>query len=80
MQNKMDNPEAIDMMVRAIADIQSLRSEVARLKPKADAYDSISIILNLLPKPSQGYGEDLVWRLQKRIKELQEVPNDAKPV
>ena len=72
------NKEAVEMMQRAIHDIEDLRRRVAQLAPKADAYDKLAIVLELLPKPSVGYGEDLVWILQKRIKELQENPVDAK--
>lgn len=78
--SNMSNKEAIEMMQRSMHEIQDLRARVATLAPKADAYDKLAIVLELLPKPSVGYGEDLVWRFQKRIKELQEVPADAKPL
>ncbi|HEX8400485.1 MAG TPA: hypothetical protein VF628_02150 [Allosphingosinicella sp.] len=48
-----------------------LRNQVAALAPQAEAYVLISKILNLLPQPSQGYGEDIIWRLKKEIAELQ---------
>lgn len=70
----MENKEAVEMMSRCAAEITQLRAEIDRLSPRAAAYDSISDILRLLPKPSQGYGEDLLWNLRKRIKELQPGP------
>ncbi len=72
----MSDQEAIQMMKRASHEIKSLRAQIENLQPKADAYDSIRQILHLLPKPSQGYGEDVAWLLDKRIKEL----IDASPV
>ncbi len=73
----MDNKEAIEMMNRCMGEITSLRIINSELRPKADAYDNLAIVLNLLPKASQGYGEDLVWRLKKKIEELQ--ANEIKP-
>lgn len=64
------NAEAIQMMNRCKQEIGGLRAEIDRLRPKADAYDNLAIVLNLLPKCSQGAGEDLVWTLDKRIREL----------
>lgn len=74
------NQEAIQMMNRSIHEIEELRRRIDVLAPKADAYDKLSIVLDLLPKPSMGYGQDLVYILKNRIKELQEVPVDAKPL
>lgn len=66
----MHTNEAIEMMNRCKHEIVDLRAQIATLKPKADAYDNLGIVLRLLPQPSQGYGEDMVWRLEKRIGEL----------
>lgn len=76
MPNYPDMPgqEAVQMMKRCSSEIKDLHALVARLQPKADAYDNISIVLGLLPRPSQGYGEDLAWMLDKRIAEM------AKPI
>lgn len=67
----MTNTEAIEMMMRCKEEILSLRRTIDRLTPKADAYDQMSKVLNLLPERSQGMGVDLAWSLQKRIEELQ---------
>ncbi|MDE2022101.1 MAG: hypothetical protein KGI71_04320 [Patescibacteria group bacterium] len=66
----MDDREAKEMMQRSIAEIEMLRREVGQLRPQAEAYQAITQILSLLPQKSQGYGEDLVWKLRKRIEEL----------
>lgn len=70
MQDKIENREAIEMMNRCKQEIIKLRDEINRLRPKAEAYESIFLILRLLPQPSIGMGEDLVWILNKRIQEL----------
>ena len=72
MSDTMDNREALQMMARCREEIQSLRAQIARLKPKADAYDNLAIVLNLLPRQSVGMSEDLVWVLDKRMRELKD--------
>lgn len=66
----MNDQEAIQMMKRASAEIKDLRAQIDRLTPKAHAYDSLSAVLRLLPQPSQGYGEDVAYMLDRRIKEM----------
>lgn len=63
----MTPTDTIQMMERCAAEIQGLRAQIERLTPKAEAYDSIRLILGLLPAPSQAYGEDLAWMLRKAI-------------
>lgn len=70
MSEDISNKEAIDMMLRCKNEILGLKATIARLKPKADAYDNIAIVLRLLPQPGIGMGEDVVWILDKRIREL----------
>lgn len=70
MAPEISNAEAIQMMNRCKAEILSLRAVISRLEPKADAYDNLVRVLRLLPQPSVGMGEDLVWILDQRIREL----------
>jgi len=70
----MSNQEAIQFMQRCKHEIQELKATINHLRPQAEAYNAIRSILGLLPQPSIGYGEDLVWILDKRIKELTEEP------
>lgn len=70
----MTNAEGIEMMTRCKHEITALRAEIARLSPKADAYDNIATVLRLLPRPSVGMGEDMVWLLDKRIRDLTPAP------
>lgn len=74
MPPEMSNAEAIEMMNRCKHEIMKLRSTIDRLKPKADAYDSLASVLRLLPQASVGMGEDMVWILDKRIRELEPKP------
>lgn len=67
----MNEREQIEMMRRASDEIKTLRAEIGRLQPKADAYEKLSQVLGLLPQPSRGYGEDVAWMLDKRIKEIE---------
>ena len=68
----MDDKEAVEMMQRCKNEIMSLRVEIGHLRPKAEAYDDISQILSLLPRRSQGMSEDVVWALDRRIREIVE--------
>lgn len=70
MSPEISNKEAIEMMNRCKQEIIGLRAAIARLQPKADAYDNLVVVLGLLPRPSAGAGEDLVWIIDKRIREL----------
>ena len=76
----MSNQEAIEMMNRCMSEIVGLRATIDRLQPKADAYDNLATVLRLLPQPSQGMGEDIVWRMKNRIKELTPLPPTEPPV
>lgn len=71
MSIEMTKDEAIQMMNRCKQEILSLRGVIARLEPKADAYDNLVRVLSLLPQQSVGMGEDMVWILDKRIRELE---------
>lgn len=68
----MNDKEAIKMMQRSIAEIEDLRRFNQKLQPYAEAYGVIQAIIGLLPQKSQGYSEDHVWALRKRIRELEE--------
>jgi len=71
MSDRMSDAEAIQMMVRCKQEILRLRTVIERLEPKADAYDNLVRVLRLLPQPSAAMGEDVVWVLDKRIRELE---------
>lgn len=77
MTPEISNQEAIQMMSRCKEEILSLRARIDRLQPKADAYDNLAAIVRLLPQPSVGMGEDIVWVLNKRIRELLAEPEAA---
>lgn len=77
MRDAIDNKEAIDMMQRCKQEIVGLRATIDRLKPKADAYDNLAIVLGLIPRQGTGMGEDLVWIIDKRLRELQPKPAPA---
>jgi hypothetical protein len=66
----MHDSEAIEMMRRASAEIKDLRAANNALAPKAEAYDSLVTVLDLLPKRSRSMSEDVAWKLDKRIEEL----------
>lgn len=74
MNPTINNTEAIEMMNRCKHEITSLRATIDHLKPKADAYDNLVIVLSLLPRSSVGCSEDLVWILEERIRELTPKP------
>lgn len=80
MPPEMNNAEAIQMMNRCKQEILNLRAVIARLEPKADAYDNLVRVLRLLPQASVGMGEDMVWILDKRIRELKPNPETASEV
>lgn len=79
MTKEITNQEAIQMMNRCKAEILGLRRLVDHLRPKAEAYDNLAIILRLLPQQNISMGEDVLWILDKRIRELSPTPaNEVK--
>jgi hypothetical protein len=71
----MEDKEAIEMMNRCIHEIEDLRRTNTQLTPAAEAYEVIRKITHgLAPVNRMGYSEDLVWRLRKKIQELQPKP------
>lgn len=74
MSPEISKQEAIEMMNRCKQEIIGMRATIDRLKPKADAYDNLVVVLGLLPRPSVCMGEDLVWIIDKRIRELTPPP------
>lgn len=74
MPPEISNQEAIEMMNRCKGEIIGMRATIDRLKPKADAYDNLVVVLGLLPRQSDEMGEDLVWIIDKRIRELTPKP------
>lgn len=79
MPQEMKNAEAIQMMNLCKQEILNLRAVIARLEPKADAYDNLVRVLRLLPQPSVGMAKDMVWILDKRIRELEPKPDAETP-
>lgn len=74
----MNNRDALQMLDRVQGEIQALRHQVAELAPKAEAYDALRVVLGLIPQPSQGYGEDILWVIkQGRTKLEQEIKDEV---
>lgn|GEM_PF-5483068 len=63
--------EAIEMMKRASAEIKALRAQIADLRPRADAYDRLAQVLDLLPTRNVGMAEDVAWMLDRRVVDLE---------
>lgn len=67
----MTDDEAIQMMRFCKEEILDLRKQVEFLTPRAEAYEQLKAVIGMFPKPSTSMKEDVVWRLDKRIAELQ---------
>ena len=73
----MDDQEALGMMQRCAEKIRSQRRTIEHLQAKANAWDALCAVLNLLPKPSQDGEPDLAWMLDKRSIKLQHAMETA---
>jgi hypothetical protein len=74
----MDDKEAMDMMHRCVDELTTNRKTIEYLSVRAEAYEVIRDVVRMAsPKSSQGYSEDLVWRLKKKIEELKPKPKIA---
>jgi hypothetical protein len=71
----MHDKEAIDMMERCVQELQLQRNTINVLEPRAEAYEVIHDIVRMSSRRgSMVAGEDLIWRLKKKIEELQPKP------
>jgi len=71
----MNDKEAIDMMYRCISELEMKRQVISVLQPQAEAYEVIRDIVRMANRGGgMSVGEDLVWRLKKKIEELQPKP------
>ena len=70
----MTDWEVLQTLERCKQEILQMRATIEHLRPKAEAYDSIVTILRLLPGQGIATSEDMVWLLDKRIRELTPKP------
>ena len=76
----MNDKEAIDMMQRCVAELRDLRAQIQHLSPLADAYIALRDVIRMAG-PRNGMstaGQDIIWTLEKRIRELEPKPVSAK--
>lgn len=77
----MNDSEALQMMQRCISELKLLRAQVAGMAPLAEAYGVIRDIVALQRRGGvETMGLDLVWTLEKRIREIEAAQVPAKPV
>ena len=72
--------EFMQMASRASEEIKMLRNVIAKLEPKADAYDRLSAVIDMA-RPRGGFasGEDLAYKLDKRAEEIAETLAKPQP-
>lgn len=63
--------EFVSMGKRVSAEIKMLRQYNALLAHKAEAWDMLTTVLRLLPRPVQPQTQDLAWQIDERLAELQ---------
>ena len=71
--------ESMAIAAQAREEIVRLRHEVAVLRPKAEAYDTLRAFSELLPRPSQGYAPCAVHALDKHMARLRAAIAPANP-
>lgn len=68
----MTNKDALLMLGVLREEILSLRAHIARLQPKAEAYELISKILHVTVKDqSGGEGEDVLWKIDTQRRKIE---------
>jgi hypothetical protein len=71
--------EFVDMMKRASAEIKLLRGVIKNLEPRADAWDTMQMVVRVAaPKQGGWSSEDVAWMLDKCIEELTAVKVEEK--
>ncbi len=65
--------ELLEVITRCEGEITGLRAHIETLLPMVKAFNVIySVTQEFSPNRSNGLGEDLGWRLKKRMRELQD--------
>lgn len=78
MAEGMNQLEQLQMMRRCRDEIQALRHRLNFLEPRAEAYETITTLVRYLaPRTGQGAGEDVVWILEKRMREIEAAAEKA---
>ena len=75
----MNDKEAIEMMQRCLQELRSRRAQIEHLSPLADAYIALRDVIRMAG-PRNGAsicGVDIIWTLEKRIRELEPKPAAA---
>lgn len=57
--------EATMLLHWAREEILSLRREISRLAPKAEAYDLLLSFSQIIPGKPMGYAEDVAWKIER---------------
>lgn len=75
----MHDKEALQMMNRCKDEIKTLRAQLSVLQPKAEAYDRMCHILDMMPRNSRLLGgtEDVVWIIERESEKLIKSMQDA---
>lgn len=55
------------MIIRTHDEIIRLRRRLEEAEPKARSYDALLQVLDMMPKSSQGFGEDVAWLLKQEL-------------
>lgn len=69
--------QEISLLHSALHEIRGLRSRLAEVEPKAQAYDVLATIVGLIPRPTQGYGMDVAWQIEHFLKSQTEEASEA---
>lgn len=72
--------EQVVMMKECVAEIKHLRTHIAHLTPKAEAYDMLQKIMHHIPGKSQGYSEDIVYKLENEIESIVKLREEQQEV
>ncbi len=67
----MNKRKIIQTMQRCVDEIKMLRRANNELAPKAEAFDALQQVLDLLPRRERCVVEDMVWNLEQDIKTLE---------
>lgn len=75
----MEYHQAMQMMKRCKEEITQLRNQISSLQPKADAYERVSQVLDLiLPQQPMACQEDVLWIINREIDKLTKETEEEK--
>ena len=67
----MDDYETLHLLHKCRDELRELRQANREMQPRAQAFEVIAQILDMMPRRTGGMAEDVVWHLDRAIMDME---------